>query len=161
VPTRAANPYQGLADADPAGMCWPPRPRTWKFSGAKTRRAGAPSPDLSLVRPPGLEPGQPSRTTAISRPRVYLIPPRAHGAALRCRPGSSAVRRRSRSRARRRELPLVDSNHDYRNQTPASCRWTKRHHSRVRRPGLRTRLAVPRPGFEPRPHGLRVRCSCR
>jgi hypothetical protein len=59
---------------------------------------------MCCVRPPGLEPGRPSRSTATSRPRVYLIPPRAPGAAIRCRPGSSAVRRRSRSRARRQSL---------------------------------------------------------
>jgi hypothetical protein len=52
------------------------------------------------VRPPGFEPGQPSRTTSTSGWRVYPFPPRAHDSrhpgsnrAARCtRAGPQAVR---------------------------------------------------------------------
>ncbi len=54
-----------------------------------------------------------------------LVPPavglRGNGAATRCRPGPSAVRRRSRSRARRRELPSEDSNLDSLIQGQEAC----------------------------------------
>jgi hypothetical protein len=76
-------------------------------------------PRRSIVRPPGLEPGQPSRTTATSRQRVYLIPSRAHGVAPRCRPGSSAVRRRSRKPCAAASLPGLESNQ--RRHGPEPC----------------------------------------
>jgi hypothetical protein len=50
-----------------------------------------------MVRSAGFEPA----TSSISGWPLYRIGVRAHGAATRCRPGPSAVRRRSRSRARR------------------------------------------------------------
>jgi hypothetical protein len=46
------------------------------------------------VRSPGLEPGQPSRTTGTSCQRVYLIPPRAHQSRY---PVSSRAVRRTRA----------------------------------------------------------------
>lgn len=54
------------------------------------------------MRPPGLERGQPSRTTATSRQRVYLIPPRAHGAAPGVDPDHPPYEGGAASRARRR-----------------------------------------------------------
>jgi hypothetical protein len=57
---------------------------------------------------------------------LVLVPPavglRGLGAATRCRPGPSAVRRRSRSRARRPELPSEDSNLDSLIQNQEACR---------------------------------------
>jgi hypothetical protein len=82
-----------------------PEPGTFRLQGGCAADCAKEAVIEACVRSAGLEPAQPSRTTGTSGQRVYLIPPRTHGAAIRCRPGSSAVRRRSRSRARRQSYP--------------------------------------------------------
>ena len=74
---------------------------------------------------------------------------RGHGAATRCRPGPSALRRRSRSRARRRELPDLDSNQCCQGSEP---RWDARQPTRyrVRAAGFELSQHSGSPGFEPR-----------
>ena len=71
---------------------------------------------------PGADPGllpYKGRVTAVCDGGAFGL--RERGAATRCRPGPSAVRRRSRSRARRRELPSEDSNLDSLIQGQEAC----------------------------------------
>ena len=127
VPTRAPRPYRGHGDADPKGMSWAPGIRTpnltdqsralcqlsYRPSRAAIRCRAEP-PALQeqghsrvwrhWVRPPGLEPG---RLAAHQHLGLARLPFRHEHrrAATRGRTGSSAVRRRSRSRARRQSCP--------------------------------------------------------
>jgi hypothetical protein len=68
-----------------------------------------------LVRSAGVEP---AATWPSTKP-VFLFAARAHGAATRCRPGSPAVRKRGRSRARRRSWPSSPRTRKLRVQSPA------------------------------------------
>ena len=68
-----------------------------------------------LVRSAGVEP---AATWPSTKP-VFLFAARAHGAATRCRPGSPAVRKRGRSRARRRSWPSWPRTRKLRGQGPA------------------------------------------
>jgi hypothetical protein len=100
-----------------AGLESNQRPRTVQSRGAPADRATghqSPSPGSNwagcpykgppdagpkgIVRSAGVGPA----TSSTSCWRLCLIGLRAHGAAIRCRPGSPAVRERGRSRARRR-----------------------------------------------------------
>jgi hypothetical protein len=89
-------PYKGLPVPDPGArdlaytqgrnaLASFSRFRSARHAYATTNRpvrVSPPGPDH--LRSPGLEPGQSLRTTSSSSWRVYLIPPRAHGAAIRC-----------------------------------------------------------------------------
>jgi hypothetical protein len=137
VPTRAASPYRGLADADPQGtghqarIGWAPRTRTGKLS--VQGRAGLPdSPIAHWSRRPvpirtarftGAGP-QPCAAARVSPVRFERTLPPASGACLLplgyedvepipgVEPGRPPYEGGAASRAHRHELPLVDSNHD-------------------------------------------------
>jgi hypothetical protein len=128
VSSRATRPYQGRADADPKGMSWAPRTRTWKLSVQS--RAGLPVPHRPSEPPFGVEPNRPpyrGGATAVygggvSPARLERALPTSSRSCLlplgyedmradtRCRTGPSAVRRRSREPCASAWLPGLDSN---------------------------------------------------
>ena len=151
VSSRATTPYQGAADTDPKGMSWPGWIQTSVVPGFKRRtRVQKPRrPCQQSNRPSGAS-GR-TRTDCLPLTRRLLWPgelqrhrayarrdsnPHQHGpqpcpstrlrhermrAATRCRPGSSAVRRRSRSRARRQSCRSRIRTCTYMDQNHASC----------------------------------------
>jgi hypothetical protein len=113
------------------------------------------------VRSAGFEPA----ASSISGWPLYQVGVRAHGAAARCRPGPPAVRRRSRSRARRHRCPpwIRTTINASRARRPAG--WTNGHctKSTLRRGGgIRTHtvryLKPPRLPVARLPH---VACAAR
>ena len=138
--------------ADPGGT---PIPRA---SGRRSRGHRSGSWTRTSVRLLQGQAGMPSTHPGMSKYARRDSNPQQHGpqpcpstclrherkrAATRCRPGPSAVRRRSRSRARRQSCPLdlscgrCDSNAQAASSEPA--RSTGCRHSRVRRQGLEPR----------------------
>jgi hypothetical protein len=116
---------------------WAPRTRTWKVSGSKPV-GSANSPSAYQSRPPvptRVSPGTgggPQPCAAAKCPRRELNPQhvapqatasaiglRGCGAAVRCRPGSSAVRRRSHSRVQRPSWSPWPRTRNLRGQSPA------------------------------------------
>ena len=129
VSSRATRPYQGRADADPKGMSWAPRTRTWKLSvrsragpadsstahrsrhsvssrTARLTRAGPQPCAAARVSPARLERALPTSSRSCLLPLGY----EDMRADTRCRTGPSAVRRRSRKPCASAWLPGLDSN---------------------------------------------------
>jgi hypothetical protein len=124
VSDRAARPYQGRVRAGAKGIvpgaglepacagfkdrpgCQQPTPDRGAFPQCRPERAALTGRSWTPVRKASCarresDPHGPCGPHG-PQPCASTIPPRAHGAATRCRPGSPAVRKRGRSRARRR-----------------------------------------------------------
>jgi hypothetical protein len=123
VSDRAARPYQGRVRAGAKGIvpgaglepacagvkarpgCQQPTPDRGAFPQCRPERAAVTGRGRTPVRKASCarresDPHGPCGPHG-PQPCASTIPPRAHGAATRCRPGSPAVRERGRSRARR------------------------------------------------------------
>jgi hypothetical protein len=140
VPTRAARPYRGHADADPEGMSWgsATRTRISRCQGPAGCRYPTPHRSPHRVLPPA---GTVYRAIPVVGPKGTYARRESNPDQPGPRPGPSTRAHVSRhlvpTRAIRRtkakpqpcaaaQLPLMDSNHDSRLQGPPSCRLDER-----------------------------------
>jgi hypothetical protein len=159
VPTRAPRPYQGHGDADPKGIAAGRaglEPASYRRSRRRRpcRQSNRPEPfpsaDLGGLPVQGAG-GRRSKGHRCARPdlnrdRLAALAPRASVSARfhherepppGVEPGRPPYEGGAASRARRHELPLMDSNHDQRIQSAPSCLLNERASST--RGGTRTR----------------------